>query len=388
MTPSARTRVAVLVPKYGTIGGGERFVCELTERLARDGKYEIHVFANRWVPGPGPVVFHKIPRVPFPRFPRQAIFAWFAGREVEKGGFDLVHAHDRVFRADVFTMHSIPHDTWVRDIRKRRQTLFDRVTAWVERRMMEEGGRAWHLPVSSIAGEAYRERYRIDPSRMRVLHPGVDLARFSSPDRDACRRKVRARHGIGPSEVLILFVGMNFEVKGLDAIIGAVARAKALRPDATLRLLVVGRGNEGKYRSLASSLGIADSVVFAGAHAEGVEAFYLASDLFMMLSSFDTFGMVVLEAMASRLPVIVSANVGAKDLVEDGLNGFVLPDRLDADAAAGKIVLLLDARRRAAMGEAGFRTASLRGWDRLAEEVAGVYEEALAARRKAAGIPP
>jgi len=380
VTASARPRVAVVVPKYGTVGGGERFVYELTERLARDGRYEIHVFANRWVPGPGPVVFHKIPRVLFPRFPRQAIFAWLAGREVEKGGFDLVHAHDRVFRADVFTMHSIPHETWVRNIRKRRPTLFDRVTAWVERRLMEEGGCAWHLPVSSIAGEAYRKRYRIDPSRMRVMHPGVDLARFSSPDRDACRREVRSRYGIGPSEVVILFVGMNFEVKGLDAILRAVARAKALRPDAALRLLVVGRGNEGKYRALASSLGIGDSVVFAGAHTERVEAFYLASDLFMMLSAFDTFGMVVLEAMASRLPVIVSSNVGAKDLVEEGANGFVLPDRLDADAAAEKIILLLDGERRAAIGKAGRGTASLHDWERLAEEVAGAYEKVAGAR--------
>lgn len=379
MTSSARPRVAVVVPKYGTVGGGERFVYELTERLARGGRFEIHVFANRWVPGPGPVVFHKIPRIPFPRFPRQALFAWLAGREVEKGEFDLVHAHDRVFRADVFTMHSIPHETWVRDVRKRRPTLFDRVTSWVERRLMEEGGCACHLPVSSIAGEAYREKYPIDPSRMRVLHPGVDLERFSSPDRNACRREVRARYGIGPSEIVILFVGMNFEVKGLDAILRAVARAKALRPEAALRLLVVGGGNEGKFRSLASSLRITDSVSFAGVHAEGVEAFYLASDLFMMLSAFDTFGMVVLEAMASRLPVIVSANVGAKDLVEEGVNGFILPDRLDADAAAGKIVLLLDTTLRAAMGEAGHRTASLHTWERLTEEVAGVYEKVASA---------
>jgi UDP-glucose:(heptosyl)LPS alpha-1,3-glucosyltransferase len=388
VTSSARPKVAVVVPKYGTIGGGERFAYELTDRLARDGRYEIHVFANRWVSGPGPIVFHKIPRVPFPRFLRQAIFAWFVRRQIEKGDFDLVHAHDRIFRADVFTIHSIPHETWIRDIRKRRPTLFDRVTAWVERRLMEEGGCTWHLPVSSIAGEAYRERYRIDPSRMRVMHPGVDLARFTSPDRDACRRKVRGRYGIGPSEVVILFVGMNFAVKGLDAILRAVARTNALRPDAALRLLVVGRGNEGKYRALASSLGIADSVIFVGTYAEGVEAFYLASDFFMMLSAFDTFGMVVLEAMASRLPVIVSANVGAKDLVEEGVNGYILPDRLDADAVAGKIVLLLDAERRAASGEAGYRTASLHGWDRLAKEVGGVYEEVLTAKRTAAGVIP
>jgi UDP-glucose:(heptosyl)LPS alpha-1,3-glucosyltransferase len=375
VTSSARPRVAVVVPKYGTVGGGERFVYELTDRLARSGRYEIHVFANRWVPGPGPVVFHKIPRVPFPRFLRQAIFARLAGRAVEKGGFDLVHAHDRVFRADVFTMHSIPHETWVRDIRKRRPTLFDRVTAWVERRLMEEGGCTWHLPVSSIAGEAYEAKYRIDPSRVRVLHPGVDPERFSAPDRAVCRKAIRGKHGIGLSEVVILFVGMNFEVKGLDAVIEAVAKAKAVRADAAIRLLVVGKGNVGKYRSLASSLGIGGDVIFSGPVGKGVEEYFLASDLFIMLSKFDTFGMVVLEAMAARLPVILSANVGAKDVVEEGVNGFVLPDGRYADAAAEKILLLLDENRRAAMGEAGFRTAMLHTWDRLVENVASVYDE-------------
>lgn len=372
-------RIAVVIPKYGRIGGAERFAYELTERLARDGRYEMHVFANRWVAGPGPVTFHKVPVVRFPRFLRQVGFAWFVGRAVESGGFDLVHAHDRIFSADVFTMHSIPHETWVRDVRRRRPSLFDRAMAWIERRLMERGGCARFLPVSGIAGDAYRSMYGFDASRVRVLHPGVDLARFTSPDRTACRAEVRERYGIGPSEVVALFVGMNFEVKGLGVIIEAVAKAKVQRPGSDLRLLVVGKGDPSEYRSLATSMGIGDAVIFAGPQ-EGVEEFYLASDLFVMLSRFDTFGMVVLEAMAARLPVILSANVGAKDLVEVGVNGFVLPDARDADAAAGKIVLLLDAGRRAALGEAGFRTASTHSWERLAGEVGKVYEEAIAER--------
>jgi UDP-glucose:(heptosyl)LPS alpha-1,3-glucosyltransferase len=372
-------RIAVVIPKYGRIGGAERFAYELTEWLARDGRYEMHVFANRWVAGPGPVTFHKVPVVRFPRFLRQVGFAWFVGRDVESGGFDLVHAHDRIFSADVFTMHSIPHETWVRDVRRRRPSLFDRAMAWIERRLMERGGCARFLPVSGIAGDAYRSMYGFDASRVRVLHPGVDLARFTSPDRAACRAEVRERYGIGPSEVVALFVGMNFEVKGLGVIIEAVAKAKVQRPGADLRLLVVGKGDPSEYRSLATSMGIGDAVIFAGPQ-EGVEEFYLASDLFVMLSRFDTFGMVVLEAMAARLPVILSVNVGAKDLVEVGVNGFVLPDARDADAAAGMIVLLLDATLRAAMGEAGFRTASAHSWERLAGEVGKVYEEAIAER--------
>jgi UDP-glucose:(heptosyl)LPS alpha-1,3-glucosyltransferase len=378
----------VVVPKYGTVGGGEKFVYELTERLARDGRFEMHVFANRWLPGSGPVVFHRVPWIPFPRFLRQVAFAQRVERRIGEGHFDLVHAHDRIFRADVFTMHSIPHETWVRDVRRRRPTLFDRATAWVEKRLMEKGGCSRYLPVSTIAGDAYRAKYPIEPSRVRVLHPGVEIERFSRPDRKACRDTIRARYGIGPSEVVALFVGMNFEVKGLDTIIGAIAKAKALRPGAMLRLLVVGKGNEGRFRSLAASLGVGDAVVFAGPHAEGVESFYLASDFLMMLSRFDTFGMVVLEAMASRLPVILSANVGAKDIVEEGVSGYVLPDGRDADAAAAKIVLLLDGERRAAMGEAGHGTARRHTWERLAEKVARVYEEIVAGAAPAQKGPP
>ena len=115
---------------------------------------------------------------------------------------------------------------------------------------------------------------------------------------------------------------------------------------------MVGRGDEGKYGKLAQSLGIAEAVTFAGTQVDGLERYYRAADIFIMLSAFDTFGMVVLEAMAAGLPVIVSPNVGAKDLVEEGINGFILPTPQDADAAADRIVRLSDASNGNAMGAA------------------------------------
>jgi UDP-glucose:(heptosyl)LPS alpha-1,3-glucosyltransferase len=87
--------------------------------------------------------------------------------------------------------------------------------------------------------------------------------------------------------------------------------------------------------------------------------------------------MVVLEAMAAGLPVIVSPNVGAKDLVEEGVNGFVLPASSDADAAAGRIALLSDAAQRETMGVAAAQTASAHDWENLAETMEGFYRDAL-----------
>jgi len=385
LTAPPRIRVAVAVPRYGTIGGGEKFVYELTERLARDTRYEIHVFANQWVPGPGPVTYHKVARVRFPRFLRPLGFAWLAGRSIARGRFDIVHAHDRLLHADVFTMHAVPHAGWIRDVRRKRPGLLDRATIDLERRMMEKAGKSWFLPVSSLAAEALGKAYRVDPARMRVVHPGVDVERFSGPDRAACRAEIRARHGIGPADLVILFVGMNFEVKGLDAIIEAVARARRERPEAGFRLLVVGKGDARRYGNLARSRGIAGAVAFAGPQAAAVERYYRASDAFAMLSRFDTFGMAALEAMAAGLPVILGANVGARDLVTDGENGFVVAGGEGTSEVARRLLALADGQARARMGERAAETAARHTWDATASAVEEVYERVLRDARGGVG---
>ncbi|MBI5575409.1 MAG: glycosyltransferase family 4 protein [Deltaproteobacteria bacterium] len=368
--------MAVAIPKYGLIGGGERFAAELTERLARKGKYEFHVFANRWSSGSGDIVFHKVPAIRFPRFLRPVGFARFVDRMVSGGSFDLVHSHERIYCADIFSLHSVPHAGWVRDVRRKRPGLFDLATVSVEKRMMGCGARRF-LPVSTLAKDAFAREYGVDPSMFLVAHPGVDVERFSSPDRAACRREVRSRYGIGLEDTVILFVGMNFEVKGLDVIMASVACAGRKHAGERIRLLVVGKGDRRKYEGIANRLGIGEAVVFTGPQADGMERFYLASDVFAMLSKFDTFGMAVLEAMAAGIPVVISAGVGAKDLVENGRNGFVVDDPEDAGAAADRIGLLMDGETRLRMGREARSTAREHSWDRLAEDMEGIYEELL-----------
>lgn len=374
-------RVAVIIPKYGLVGGGERFASEVTSRIARDGRFDVHVFANKWVEEPGsPVTFHKVPIARFPRFLRPLSFALFANRMVKKGSFDLVHSHDRTSGADIYSVHCVPHALWVRDVRRKRSSLFDKAVAESERQMISSGASSLFLPVSSLAMDAFRSEYKKLPGKWRPLYPGVDFERFSSPSREACRAEIRASHGIREEDFLVLFVGMNFEVKGLDTIIKAVALAKSSAPGASIRLLVVGRGNERKYREMATAHGVGDAVVFAGTRSKGLERYYRAADCFAMLSTFDTFGMVVLEAMAAGLPVMISSGVGAKDLVEEGVNGFVLAERGDSKAAAGMISGFLDPGRRHEMGRAALQTASAHGWDRLAERMKELYIDVLSAK--------
>lgn len=375
-------RIAVVIPKYGLVGGGERFAAEVTARVAENPAFEIHVFANKWRSNSPYITFHRVPIISFPRFLVTPSFAFFANRIIDNcscSGFDLIHTHDRIFRADIFTMHGIPHRAWVSEVRRKRMSFFDRTTAWVEEHLVRAGGCSLFLTVSKLAGARFEQMYPVAPGRVECMAPGVSLEQFPLGEkRQSVRCSVRARYGIGLSESVILFVGMNFELKGLDRLITAMAKLAASDPAAARpKLLVVGKGNQKKFSQLAHTLGIGNEVLFVGVVENDVEEMFLASDVFVMLSDFDTFGMVVLEAMAASLPVIVSERVGAKDLVREGENGFVV-DRDDIVTVGRRIQYVLETANRERLGFAARCEAEKHTWSQAANRLCEIYKFLLA----------
>ena len=372
---SNRKKIAVVVPKYGLVGGGERFVFELTERLANIPGYEIHVFSNKWRSESDHITFHKIPIITFPKWLTSISFAYLANRKIAKMDFDLIHSHDRIFKSNVVTLHSIPHQTWVREIRQKRWlSLFDRGTSWTEKQMYKYSGCQMFLPVSNLVKIKLLETFHLDEQRIRVIHPGVDVERFQSAN-PYNRQKIRDELGISELDLLILFVGMNFEVKGLDSLLSAIALLKSEYDNDQVKVLVVGKGNNKKYEALAHKLGIGEQLIFSGVRND-IERMYQSGDILVMLSKFDTFGMVVTEAMAASLPVIISDKVGAKDLVVQGENGFVV-NREDIKMISSKINLMLNKENRLEMGKKAHHTALNNTWDQMTLKVLDVYEALL-----------
>lgn len=368
-------KIAVVAPKYGLVGGGERFVFELTERLANIPGYEIHVFSNKWRSKSDHITFHKIPIITFPKWLTSISFAYLANRKIAKMDFDLIHSHDRVFKSNVVTLHSIPHRTWVRDIRqKRRLSLFDLGTSWTDKKMYTCSNCQMFLPVSNLVKIKVLETFQIDEQNIRVIHPGVDVERFQ-PVNPNDRKEIRHAFGISEADFLILFVGMNFEVKGLDSLLSAIALLKSDYDNDQVKVLVVGKGDTKKYKALAHKLGIGKQLIFSGVRND-IEKIYPTGDILVMLSKFDTFGMVVTEAMAASLPVIISETVGAKDLVTQGENGFVV-DREDIEMISSKINLMRNKEKRLEMGKKAYNTALNQTWEKMTQEVIKVYEEFL-----------
>jgi len=368
-------KIAVVAPKYGLVGGGERFVFELTERLANTSGYEIHVFSNKWRSKSENITFHKIPIITFPKWLTSISFAYLANRKIAKMDFDLIHSHDRIFKSDIVTLHSIPHRTWVREIRQKRWfSLFDHGTSWTEKQMFKYSGCQMFLPVSNLVKIKLLETFQVDERKIRVIHPGVDVERFQSANPHD-RQEIRDAFDISESDLLILFVGMNFEVKGLDSLLSAIALLKSKYDNDQVKVLVVGKGNTKKYKALAHKLGIGEQLIFSEVRND-IEKIYRAGDILVMLSKFDTFGMVVTEAMAASLPVIISDNVGAKDLVVQGENGFVL-DGEDIEMIGSKINLMLNKEQRLEMGKKAYDTALNQTWETMTQKVLNVYEALL-----------
>lgn len=374
-------KVAVVIPKYGLVGGAEQFASELTERLSHHPGFNFHVFANRWQGQHADIDFHHVPILSFPKFLTTLSFAYFTRRQISAGGFSLVHSHERIFAADIYTLHGVPHRFWVRCVRKKRMSLYDLATSWVEKKLVREGNCQKFIAVSNLTRDIFLQEYNIDPQRVTVIHPGVDLSDYATADKRSIRTDIRNEYGFSSAEPIILFASMNFEIKGLDAIMLSLARLKAKHH--RFKLLVAGKGNVKKYSRLAREANIADDIVFTGMLSkEKLIRLYLAGDMYVMLSKFDTFGMVVLEAMAAGLPVIVSSKVGARDIVHEGENGFIINDTSDTDYIASKISFLLDENMRGRMSAAAYQTASQNTWDMVATKYQGIYTDILAARNK------
>jgi len=208
-------------------------------------------------------------------------------------------------------------------------------------------------PISNAAGRMLQSM-GVPASKMTVIPLGVDSEEFQQD-----RSREEAQESIGVSgEPAFLFVGRLEGVKGVRFLIPAYARALAVLPDSAL--LIRGDGVlRGELEAAASRLGIGEHVKFLPSLArEKVPTLYAASDVFVLPSLKEPFGLVALEAMSMGVPTVAS-RVG-------GLPDFVIPDSTGILVEPGDIASLADALIRMGKDEQ-FRVQMGRNSRRLVE---------------------
>jgi glycosyltransferase involved in cell wall biosynthesis len=242
--------------------------------------------------------------------------------------------------------------------------------------------------VSTLTKEIFLQEYpEIDPGRIRVIHPGVDVEQFSKPARRKCRNEIRRQYGLKEGDMVAVSVSVNYDIRGLDYLMRGLARFRVTHPKEPLKLLVVGKSSKAECVNLARELGIQNDAIYTYVvpH-ERVADVYRASDLFAMPSRFDTFGLTVLEAMAASLSVIVSENVGAKDLVKQGRNGFIVESGLQEEQIGHALEALSNRNIRNIMSREAGKTVAEYGWDVSLEKYLELYGRILEAKRAAQAL--
>jgi glycosyltransferase involved in cell wall biosynthesis len=210
------------------------------------------------------------------------------------------------------------------------------------------------LAISSLIHRNVIETTPILPEKVITLHDAVDTNQFSPSrvDRDRVRKEFRYTN----EQVVIGFVGRFSPGKGQEEFIEAAAVLKKQYP--ILRFLMVGEESYGEpqyfhdMKAMASRLGLDDVVTFAGFRRDIPEV--MASfDIFAMPSHAESFGVVLIEAMAMERPVVSTNNDGILDIVVDGVTGIYVNPRNSAELASALSKLVDDPSLREHYGKAG-----------------------------------
>jgi len=184
------------------------------------------------------------------------------------------------------------------------------------------------LASCSVEAAQISELYGADPSRIRIVAPGVDHAFFGPGDRAQARRALDLP-AFGP---LLLFVGRIQPLKGASVAVATLASVARDRPDA--RLVVVGgpsgpHGDEevARIAELVEALDLSDKVLFVPPRPhELLSTYYRAADVCLVPSRSESFGLVALESAACGTPVVASDVGGLRSLVDHGRTGYLVEE--------------------------------------------------------------
>ena len=309
-------------------------------------------------------------------------------RLLRRGGYDLLHIHNlhpiwaaahmvwscrRIGKPSVFTTHGLyeaMHYDSVAGLSRWGSALYRFGGLTPLRYVVRKSTRVIALTPADIE---YLDEMGVDRERVAVIPNGVD-SRFLAQASEEELRRVRAKYRLAHSPVL-LFVGRVIRSKGLDVLVRMAARLEG-----DWQMLIVGYHDDPAHArelvALANAERCAERIKFIGdAPSEDLPLLYGLADIFVYPTLADTMPLVVLEAMASRAPVVASRVGGIPyELGESAGLTVEAGDPVELAEAVGR--LLADEGLRREMGEAGRRRVEAEfTWDRIARMTVEVYRQ-------------
>lgn len=352
------------------LAGGERYLFDLLRFSAKDLTHKV-VLPHE---GPFEVRLNQF-HIDYAvinlnsRFSLHAILQLF--RLIKAERIDLVHTHG--FRADFYGRVAAIL-SGVRQVSTIHVSLFDyRETPapirWLY--ILIDKSLSFKTTKFLCISNAMREDMRrigIKEHKIELIHNGVDAARFYPRNSEGKLQEL----GILTDGPIIGTVGRMVPEKGHVYLIKALQR---LKPEwKNIRCIFVGDGPMlSQLKQMAIKLGVGDNCIFCGIRSD-IESIYSVFDLFVLSSPREPFGLALLEAMSSRVPVIATDAGGPRDFIKTGVNGVLVPPKNDL-ALAQQISYLLENKHHAdALAQKGRETAlKLFNIEKTVKKIESVY---------------
>ena len=396
--------IAFVAHDVNQYAGPPRVTAALIERFYDD--HEVSVFS----PAIEGINLFKIKHYKVPTIPRTMTLSYLSflicstiilsfWQLLRRRNFGIICStgYDCPFFANVVTSHFcerecyrlekagviiMPAETTLRRLKAFDYRMYRRLVAFIEKLTFGGKSSKARIVVSERLKEDFFRHYGDAAEDIIVIPNGVDLKMFNPANRPLYRDRTRQKHGISNGDFVLLFVGGDWERKGLRHLIEALSLVS--RPE--VKLLVIGRGDTDFYARLAREKAIGGKVTFVP-HTDSVWEYYAATDVFVFPTIYEPFGLVIVEAMASGLPVITSRSAGSADLITDGVDGLLLNEPRNVNDLAAKISLLLsDAQLRETMGKRARIAAEKISWDEVARRTLEVYTRVTLRREKVSSL--
>jgi glycosyltransferase involved in cell wall biosynthesis len=379
-------KIAQVTLRFDAPGGVELNVREVSKRLVQRG-HQVEVFASdlydesRWerrsnyrpiVDGATvhrfPVYKKVIPGLTLPLWPGLMT-------SLASSGVDVIHAHSHRY-GHVLQAASVGHHRNIPVVVSTHYHPADQREPTVKRGLLRIqdvgfGATAYRHATALVVETQLEARLVAEFAPRRLLHiipPGVDLDAWASDANRAPELALPPRY--------ILYAGRVASNKGLPTLLTAYAR---LPPSVRVPLVIMGAdwGERPRLEALAAQLGVGDSVEWLGHVADEHQhrEVFRRATMFVLASEWEAFGLVLLEAMAARCPIVATSVGGVSEVLEGGRAGRLVPYG-DVDRLAGAMTELLENPAVAhELVERGAARVRQFGWDRCVDLHLDLYRQ-------------
>ena len=357
--------------------GAERYCVNLSRQLQRLGHRVTIIGEEMDAELRDSIEFLPVKVNHFASWTKNRSFADNVERVVKQHQFDIVHGLSRTPAVDTFRVTDPLQAHWLnvfyrnkllrrlQDWNPRHRTILD-----IERSVYQSTTVRRYITQSKLDTRLLVEYYGVPEEKIVRVCNGVDTIQFQ-PQVRLEAPAVREELGVQPGESLLVFASMDFRRKGL----GSLLKALTLCKTPSVKLLVLGNGDCRTYGQLATQLGLADRVIFAGRQS-AMARYYGAGDLFVLPTIYEPFPNVNLEAMGCGTPVLTSATAGGADIIRVGENGYLVaqPDAVHDMAECIDHHLALSSSARHAMAQHCWQTAQGLTVEQNARNTLAVFE--------------